>query len=95
MLKKYFLLSLTTHHSRARCLLPYYSLLLTTCCNLPLTTHNSHFVVRSEDKKLTKDKEKGDADRILRRYAITYYPMPTLVGELGGVHCELLWPCLL
>ena len=51
--------------------------------------------MRSEDKKLTKDKEKGDADRILRRYAITYYPMPTLVGELGGVHCELLWPCLL
>jgi hypothetical protein len=25
-------------------------------------------LVRSEDKKLTKDKEKGDADRILRRY---------------------------
>ena len=84
MLKKYFLLSLTTHHSRARCLLPYYSLLLTTCCNLPLTTHNSHFVVRSEDKKLTKDKEKGDADRILRRYAILIMTMPTLVGELGG-----------
>ena len=28
--------------------------------------------MRSEDKKLTKDKEKGDADRILRRYAKTY-----------------------
>ena len=89
------MLPLTTHHSRARCLLPYYALLLATCCNLPLTTHRSHRVVRSEDKKLTKDKEKGDADRILRRYALTYYPMPTLVGELGGVHCELLWPCLL
>ena len=45
---------------------------LTSCCHSPLTTHRSHLAVRSEDKKLTKDKEKGDADRILRRYAITY-----------------------
>ena len=53
--------------SRASRSLPYYALLLTACCDWPLITRHLHSVVRSEDKKLAKDKEKGDADRILRR----------------------------
>ena len=46
----------------------YYSPRAATC-HSPLTVRT---LPCSEDKKLTKDKEKGDADRILRRYAITY-----------------------
>eukprot|EP00964_Phaeocystis_antarctica_P037806 scaffold21616_cov25-Phaeocystis_antarctica.AAC.1 len=80
VLTSYYHSPLASHHSRARCLLPYYALLprAATTYHLPLITHHSHFVVRSEDKKLTKDKEKGDADRILRRYAILIMTMPTL-----------------